>query len=109
MTKLWSLQADFEARDIGNGFFIEKFDMMDDYNRVYTGGPWIVMDHYVTVRKWQQDFKYDDAEEDTTAILVRFPNLPIEYYNDKVSYHIAKSLGVPLKVGINTTMAAQGK
>ncbi|KAL7202937.1 hypothetical protein ACSBR1_034399 [Camellia fascicularis] len=109
MTKLWSLQADFEALDVGTGFFIVKFDMMDDYNRVYTGGPWIVIDHYVTVRKWRQDFKSDDAEEDTIAIWVRFPNLPIEYYNEKVLYHIAKALGVPLKVDINTAMAARGK
>ncbi|KAI7998468.1 hypothetical protein LOK49_LG10G02005 [Camellia lanceoleosa] len=109
MTKIWSLQADFEALDIGNGFFIVKFDMMDDYTKVYTGGHWIAMDHYMTVRKWQQDFKSDDAEEDITAIWVRFPNLPIEYYNAKVLYHIAKALENPLKVDINTAMAAQGK
>ncbi|XP_028086504.1 uncharacterized protein LOC114287372 [Camellia sinensis] len=109
MSKIWGLQADFEALDIGNGFFIVKFDMVEDYTKVYTGGPWIVLDHYVTVRKWQQDFKSDDAEEDTTAIWVRFPNLPIEYYNEKVLFHIAKALGVPLKVDINIAMVARGK
>ncbi|KAL7191233.1 hypothetical protein ACSBR2_023327 [Camellia fascicularis] len=100
MTKIWGLQADFEALDIGNGFFIVKFDMMEDYTKVFTGGPWVVLDHYVMVRKWQQDFKSDEAEEDTTAIWVRFPNLPIEYYDEKVLYHIAKILGVPLKFSI---------
>lgn len=70
MTKIWGLQADFEALDIGNGFFIVKFDMADDYNKVCTGEPWVIMDHYVTVRKWQQDFKLDEAKEDTTAIWV---------------------------------------
>ncbi|KAL7245794.1 hypothetical protein ACSBR2_001014 [Camellia fascicularis] len=85
MSKIWGLQVDFEALDIGNGFFIVKFDMVEDYT------------------------KSDDAEEDTTAIWVRFPNLPIEYYNEKVLFHIAKALGVPLKVDINTTMAARGK
>ncbi|XP_028099056.1 uncharacterized protein LOC114298645 [Camellia sinensis] len=109
MTRVWGLQADFEALDIGNGFFIIKFDMVEDYTRVYTDGPRIVMDHYVTVSKWQQDFKSDKAEKDTTALWVRFPNLPIEYYNEKVLYHIAKVLGVPLKVDINTTMASKGK
>ncbi|XP_028106754.1 uncharacterized protein LOC114305824 [Camellia sinensis] len=48
-------------------------------------------------------------EEDTTAIWVRFPNLPIEYYDDKVLYHISKVLSTPLKVDINTAMAARGK
>ncbi|XP_028087776.1 uncharacterized protein LOC114288464 [Camellia sinensis] len=109
MTKIWGLQVDFEALDIGNGFFIVKFDMADDYNKVYIGGLWVVMDHYVTVRKWQQDFKSDKAEEDTTTIWVQFPNLPIEYYNEKVLYHIAKMLGVPLKIDINTAMAVRVK
>ncbi|KAL7211244.1 hypothetical protein ACSBR2_014178 [Camellia fascicularis] len=109
MSKICGLQADFEALDIGNGFFIVKFDMIEDYTKVYTGGPWIVLDHHVTVRKWQQDFKSDDAEEDTTVIWVRFPNLPIEYYNEKVLFHIAKALGVPLKVDIHTAMVARGK
>lgn len=109
MTKIWGLQADFEALDFGNGFFIVKFDMADDYNKVYTGGPWVAMDHYVTVRKWQQDFKPDETEEDTTAIWVQFPNLPIEYYNENVLNHISKVLGVPLKIIINTAMAARGK
>ncbi|KAL7206159.1 hypothetical protein ACSBR2_018967 [Camellia fascicularis] len=83
--KLWNLQASFETLDIGNGFFIVKFEVMEDYSKVFTGGPWVVMDRYVTVQKWQPDFKSDEAEEDTTAIWVRFPNLPIEYYDEKSS------------------------
>ncbi|CAL5402542.1 unnamed protein product [Camellia sinensis] len=97
MIKIWGLQADFEALDIGNGFFIAKFDLMDDYTKVFTEGPWIVMDHYVTMTKWQHDFKSNEAEEDTIAIWIRFPTLPIEYYNKKALFHITKVLGVPLK------------
>ncbi|KAL7192728.1 hypothetical protein ACSBR2_024529 [Camellia fascicularis] len=109
MRKLWNLQADFETLDIGNGFFIVKFEMMEDYSKVFTGGPWVVLDRYVTVRKWQPNFKSDEAEEDTTAIWVRFPNLPIEYYDEKVLYHISKVIGTPLKIDVNTAMEARGK
>ncbi|KAI7994381.1 hypothetical protein LOK49_LG11G02199 [Camellia lanceoleosa] len=109
MKKLWGLQADFETLDIGHGFFIFKFDMIEDYTRVFTGGPWVAMDHYVTIRKWQHDFKPDEAEEDTTAIWMRFPNLPIEYYSERILFHIAKAFGNPLKVDIKTAMAARGK
>ncbi|GMP90397.1 hypothetical protein CsSME_00041550 [Camellia sinensis var. sinensis] len=83
--------------------------MMEDYSKVYMGGPWVMMDRYMTVRKWQADFKSDEVEEDTTAIWVRFPNLPIEYYDEKVLYHISKALGKPLKIDINTAMTARGK
>ncbi|KAI7993248.1 hypothetical protein LOK49_LG11G01583 [Camellia lanceoleosa] len=49
------------------------------------------------------------AEEDSTALWVRFPNLPIEYYDEKVLYQISKVLGTPLKIDINTAMTARGK
>ncbi|KAI8019915.1 Uncharacterized protein LOK49_LG04G01321 [Camellia lanceoleosa] len=106
MRKVWNLQANFETLDIGNGFFILKFKMMEDYTKVFTGGPWVVLDRYVTVRKWHPNFKSDEAED---SIWVRFPNLPIEYYDEKVLYHISKVLGTPLKIDINTAMAARGK
>ncbi|KAI8008512.1 hypothetical protein LOK49_LG07G02816 [Camellia lanceoleosa] len=109
VTKNWGPQGDFEAPDIGHGFFIVKFDMMEDYTKVFTSSPWVALDHYVIVRRWQQDFKSNEAEEDTTTMWVRFPNLPIEYYNEKVLFHIGKVLGTPLKIGINTVMAARGK
>ncbi|XP_028061200.1 uncharacterized protein LOC114264702 [Camellia sinensis] len=86
--KVWNLQVGFETLDIGNGFFIVKFEMMEDYTKVFTGGPWVVMDRYVIVRKWQPDFKFDETEKDTMAIWV---------------------LGTPLKVDISTAMAARGK
>ncbi|XP_028097010.1 uncharacterized protein LOC114296880 [Camellia sinensis] len=107
--KIWGLQGNFEALVIKHGFFIVKFDMMEDYTKVFTSGPWVALDHYVTVGRWQQDFKSDEAEEDTTAMWVRFPYLPIEYYNEKVLFHIAKVLGTPLKIDINTAMAARGR
>ncbi|KAF5959545.1 hypothetical protein HYC85_000754 [Camellia sinensis] len=34
------------------------------------------MDHYLTVRKWELDFKASGAFETTIAIWVQFPKLP---------------------------------
>ncbi|KAL7253114.1 hypothetical protein ACSBR1_007601 [Camellia fascicularis] len=83
--------------------------MKEDCAYVYTGGPWIVLDHYLTVRKWQHDFKPAAVEEVKTALWVRFPQLPIEYYNEKVIFHIAKALGKPLKIDLNTATLTRGK
>ncbi|KAL7202773.1 hypothetical protein ACSBR1_034273 [Camellia fascicularis] len=109
LKKLWGLQGDFEATDLGLGFFLIKFEMLADCNSVYTEGPWIIMDHYLTVRRWEHDFKPSKATEVTTALWVRFPQLPIEYYNEKVLYHIAKVIGRPLKVDLNTAMSIRGR
>ncbi|GMQ06312.1 hypothetical protein CsSME_00050948 [Camellia sinensis var. sinensis] len=53
------LQGDFEAIDLDSGFFLIKFQMKEDYAYFYTGGPWIVLDHYLTEVK--------------TTLWVRFP------------------------------------
>ncbi|XP_028105264.1 uncharacterized protein LOC114304299, partial [Camellia sinensis] len=109
LRKMWGLQGDFEATDLGLGFFLIKFEMMVDCSRVYTEGPWIIMDHYLTVRRWEHDFKPSEAGEVATALWVRFPQLPIEYYNEKVLFHIAKAIGKPLKVDLNTAISARGR
>ncbi|KAL7201289.1 hypothetical protein ACSBR1_033069 [Camellia fascicularis] len=67
------------------------------------------MDHYLTVRRWELDFKPSEAGEVATALWVRFPQLPIEYYNEKVLFHIAKAIGKPLKIDLNTAMSARGR
>ncbi|KAL7173820.1 hypothetical protein ACSBR2_033142 [Camellia fascicularis] len=107
--KIWDIQGDFEAIDLDSGFFLLKFQMKEDCSYVYTGGPWIVLDHYLTVWKWTPDFKPSAAKETTSALWVRFPQLPIEYYDEKMLFHIAKTIGKPLKIDLNTTTSSRGK
>ncbi|CAL5415479.1 unnamed protein product [Camellia sinensis] len=109
LKKIWGLQGDFEATDLGLGFLLVKFETITDCNRVYTEGPWIIMDHYLTIRRWEHDFKPSEAKEVVTTLWVRFPQLPIEYYNEKVLFHIAKVIGRPLKVDLNTAMSTRGR
>ncbi|KAI9119259.1 hypothetical protein K1719_009934 [Acacia pycnantha] len=41
-----------------------------------TGGPWMLYDHYLTVKPWEANFKPDKAEIDTAAVWVRLPKKP---------------------------------
>lgn len=94
--KLWALQTDFKTIDLGANYFLLRFDMVDE-------GP------SQTIKEREPDFKASEAMETTTAVWVRFPELPIEYYQDRVLYAIAKCIGKPLKVDLNTAMAARGR
>ncbi|KAI8566029.1 hypothetical protein RHMOL_Rhmol02G0007400 [Rhododendron molle] len=102
ITALWNLEGLFTPVDLGLGFYLIRFESRSDYNKVYTGGPWVIQDHYLTVKKWQPDFKADKATAITTAVWMRFPFLPYEYYDEESLFTIAKELGKPLKVDINT-------
>ncbi|KAI8026706.1 hypothetical protein LOK49_LG02G03142 [Camellia lanceoleosa] len=76
---------------------------------IHDGGPWVIMDHYLTVRKWTPDFKTSEAFETTTAVWVRFSELPIEYFHEQVLYVIAKQIGKPLKIDLTTAIATRGR
>ncbi|KAE9464876.1 hypothetical protein C3L33_03217, partial [Rhododendron williamsianum] len=102
ITALWNLEGLFTPVDLGLGFYLIRFETRSDYKRVYTGGPWVIQDHYLTVQKWQPDFKADKATAIKTAVWMRFPFLPYEYYDEESLFKIAKELGKPLKVDINT-------
>ena len=106
---LWGLQGDFDLIDLEEGFYLIKFNMKEDYFKVLAGGPWILINHYLTVRKWEPNFKTSEANDIITAVWLRLPQLPIEYFNTKSLFQIGKRLGRPLKTDFNTATSTRGR
>lgn len=75
---LWNFQGDFAVVDLDCGFFLFKINNKTDYCHVFTGGPWVIMNHYLTVRKWEPNFKLSEAMETNSVIWMRLPEFPIE-------------------------------
>lgn len=67
--------------DIGNGFFMAKFDYEEDRNKVINGGPWMIFDHYLSIRSWTVTFNANTATIDSTMVWVRVPNLNLAFYD----------------------------
>ncbi|KAI7980202.1 hypothetical protein LOK49_Contig180G00010 [Camellia lanceoleosa] len=76
---IWGLQGEFNAIELGNNYFLFKFSENDDYTNVYTGGPWVIMDHYLTMRRWEPNFKLSELSNQNPISGFGF-ELPIEYY-----------------------------
>ncbi|KAH7862251.1 hypothetical protein Vadar_002053 [Vaccinium darrowii] len=106
---IWDIQGDFSALEIGMGFVVFKFDMASDRAHVLTAGPWIINDQYITVREWEPRFKPDEAEEIKTAVWVRFPNFPLEYYYEKNMFRIARRIGRPIRADSTTVETDRGR
>ena len=60
------------------------------------------MEHYLTLRKLEIDFKPLEAHETTMPFAV-------EYYQQSVLYTIGKLVGKPLKVDLNTAATVRDK
>lgn len=95
--------------DIGHGFVMVKFDMHADREKVISGGPWMVFDHYLVVRPWVPDFISSEVKIDKTLVWIRFPSLGMEYYEKSVLLALATTVRRPIKVDINTVEANCGR
>ncbi|WCJ31778.1 zinc ion binding nucleic acid binding [Euphorbia peplus] len=98
-----------DIMDIGYGFHLVRFDRASDRSRVVEGGPWTVQGHYLTVRTWTSDFRAAAATINSTLVWVRFPDLPVQMYNEDFLKMIAGSFGKAVKVDLNTLKASRGK
>lgn len=82
LTKIWRLSGGFDIMDVDNGFFMVKFDLPEDKEKVTTGGPWIIFYHYLAITNWSLDFVSPTAKVDRTLGWIRFPSLNLVYYNE---------------------------
>lgn len=43
---MWKLTGGYEVRDVHHGYFLVKFDKKEDKEKVISGAPWLIYDHY---------------------------------------------------------------
>ena len=71
--------------------------------------PWLIYDHYLTLREWSPDLHSTNEAIEEVAVRVRFSKLPIEYYDAKLLQVIGDRIGRPLHVDRNTLTQERGK
>lgn len=94
---------------LDNDFFLVKFFSVDDYEYAKLGGPWMVMDHYLMVKDWVPNF--DPATDETRKLIVwvRFPDLPVEYYDYSFLMRLGELVGEPKHIDDATSLVSRGR
>lgn len=77
LKELWAPKGDIEIIDLPCDYFFVKFTHENDYNFSLCGGPWIILDHYLTVRKWFSTFDPETDKINFISAWIRFPNYPL--------------------------------
>lgn len=95
--------------DLEEVHFLFNFDNKEDYHHVLTGGPWIIMNHYLTMRKSKPNFNPEESKEATTPLWIRLPRLPIEWFDENTLFQIGSKVGKPLKTEFNSASSTRGK
>ncbi|KAH0705518.1 hypothetical protein KY290_010209 [Solanum tuberosum] len=55
-------------------------------NKALHGGPWFINGFFLSIRRCQPNFVASSAKETVTAIWLRLPELPTQYYDHKRLY-----------------------
>ena len=102
LKNLWRLQGGYEILLAGFGYFMVKFDSVEDREKVMTGGPWMIQGCYLAVKRWTPDFNLCDPCFGRTIIWVRFSGLNAMYYHSSALRTIASAIGRPVRFDVVT-------
>uniref|UniRef100_A0A7N2KYR2 DUF4283 domain-containing protein n=1 Tax=Quercus lobata TaxID=97700 RepID=A0A7N2KYR2_QUELO len=95
---MWRPSGRLDCIDLERDFFLIRFSLKEDYDRVLKDGPWFVGGHYLSIRKWEPNFKPSTASVSSIVVWVRFPELPREYYELLVLHDLGQVIGPVLRI-----------
>lgn len=107
--RLWQLQEGCQLIDIDKGYLVAHFYSKQDYLKVLNRGPWIVMDHYLTILKWRPNFKPGDKDVRSTLVWLCFPQLPLEIFVETSLSQVENAVGKAIKVDPITAEMIKGR
>ncbi|KAF5190018.1 Non-LTR retrolelement reverse transcriptase-like protein, related, partial [Thalictrum thalictroides] len=94
----WKPQGCWNITPLGKGFLHIKLDNGVDFDRVWSGGPWKFAGQLMRLSEWQKGFKPDSQKQTNALIWVKFPRLPLEFWDAESIMSIARGVGYPLKL-----------
>ena len=88
-------------------FFLIKFSEDSYYNKVVRGGPWFIREHFLAIKPWEPYFKASKATFSLVAVWMKFPELPIEFYDSSVLQEISSAIGLVLRIDSYTASGSR--
>jgi hypothetical protein len=106
---LWNPVGRMDCIDIGHDYFLIKFELQTDLDNVLKGGPWFVGPHFLAIRQWEPDFRPSSATFSSVAVWVRFPELPLEYYEPSILKKMGNAIGPVLRFDSHIVNGVRGR
>ncbi|XP_028807703.1 uncharacterized protein LOC114762397 [Neltuma alba] len=108
LQRMWAKEGVVSVVDLRNDFFVVTFSNKADYDRVLTGGPSMIQDHYLIVRKWKRNFDMIVEPIEEVIVWVRLTDFPLEAYDEVILSAIGNRIGKTAKVDLSTSLLARG-
>ena len=79
------------------------------YDFTLIGRPWLIYDHYFTMKMWEPKFDLEEAKIDKVVIWICLLGLSIRVYDQKFLSFLGNRVGKTLKVDATITLQTRGK
>ncbi|CAI0382193.1 unnamed protein product [Linum tenue] len=98
-----------EIIDLNNDTFLATFGEDQDYLKVLTGGPWVILDHYLIVHQCSSSFRTSDKPHRSVVAWVQLPELPVHFYHREILFALGNLIGRTIKIDYHTEHLERGK
>ncbi|XP_020673089.1 uncharacterized protein LOC110092762, partial [Dendrobium catenatum] len=98
MRKVWPLKGAISLLSLADGFFLIKFSSQEDYDAVWSGGPWFLLEKPFILQKWSPKFKPKRDENASIPIWIKIVDFPLALWTPTGISKIASYIGIPLSV-----------
>ncbi|KAL4384625.1 hypothetical protein GQ457_15G012350 [Hibiscus cannabinus] len=106
---LWSPSGGMSLIDLDNEYYLVRFALEEDFQKVVKGGPWVIYGSYLTVQPWSRCFSTKEDHPSQIMAWVRLPKLSYRYYTKSLFCHIADTIGRVVRIDYNTTEGKRGR
>ncbi|XVF81050.1 hypothetical protein PTKIN_Ptkin15bG0125300 [Pterospermum kingtungense] len=106
---LWKPKSAIDLIALENEYFLVKFSSLEDYDFAKYEGPWMFLDHYLIVKEWSPNFDPMTDSTEKLLVWVRFPCLPIEYYDYDFLMKVGEKIERPVRIDEATSIVSSGK
>ena len=106
---LWKPAGRLECIDLEFGFYLIRFGLAKDYDKVLREGPWFISGQFLSIRAWEPYLKPSTAKYSSVAVWVRLPELLIEFFEQKALKDIGQAIGPVLRIDTHTASKSRGR
>ncbi|XP_042491261.1 uncharacterized protein LOC122071062 [Macadamia integrifolia] len=104
----WHLKGRVALSPMGKGFILFQFELEGDMANIWRRNLIKVRSHFIRFQRWKLDFDVNEVHKPTKLVWIRFPDLPLEYWHEKILLSMAKGAGRPVALDKRTRSAAMG-
>ncbi|XP_020687490.1 uncharacterized protein LOC110103218 [Dendrobium catenatum] len=98
MNKAWKLKGSFSFLSLADDFFLLKFTSSEDFDMIWSGGPWFLLGKPFFLQKWNPKFQPKRDEAASIPLWIKILNLPLALWTPSGISKIASYIGIPLYV-----------